>query len=92
VNGKLQVVNGQIAVVQDKKTYYAVGIQRLVGFVDGLKEGATVTLEGCAVSIPRDTDSYVLRVSKLTLNGKVYDNLSPQPPQNPQRDGPLPRR
>ncbi|MDR1786547.1 MAG: hypothetical protein LBR23_08850, partial [Spirochaetaceae bacterium] len=76
----------------DKKTYYAAGIQRLVGFIDGLKEGATVTLEGGAVSLPRDTDSYVLRVSKLTLNGKVYDNLTPQPPQDFQQDGPPPRR
>jgi hypothetical protein len=75
VNGKLQLVNGQIAVVQNSKTYYTMGLNRLVGFIEGLKEGADVTLEGYARSQPYNSGSFVLMVTKLSLNGKEYSNL-----------------
>lgn len=75
VSGKLQLVNGQIAVVQDNKTYYTKGLMQLVGFIDGLKEGAAVTLEGAARAVPLSEGSFVLMVNKLTLNGKEYSNL-----------------
>ena len=75
VSGTLQLVNGQIAVVQDSKTYYTMGLNHLVGFIDGLKEGAAVTLEGAARAVPLSEGSFVLMVNKLTLNGKEYSNL-----------------
>jgi hypothetical protein len=75
VSGNLQLVNGQIAVVQGNKTYYTMGINRLVGFIDGLKEGAAVTLEGSARALPYSDGSFVLMAAKLSFNGKEYTNL-----------------
>ncbi|MDR3248437.1 MAG: hypothetical protein LBT39_06590 [Treponema sp.] len=73
VTGDLTIVQGAIAVKSGDITYYAGGLQRFVGFIDGLKEGAQVTLEGRAVTSPRDSAAKFLRVSKLTLDGKDYD-------------------
>jgi hypothetical protein len=74
VNGNLQLIEGRIAIVSDGKTYYANGpIQRLIGFVDGLQEGAAVRLEGPATAIPFNTNAQFLWVTKLTFNGKTYD-------------------
>lgn len=74
VDGKLAFVNGMIAVqTRDNKTYYVGGLQRLFGFVDGLKEGAAVKVEGYAVQIPAAPEYLHLMVTKLTFNGKDYD-------------------
>lgn len=73
VEGKLALVNGFIAVQSKDKTYYVMGIQPLIGFIDGLKEGATVKLEGDAFEMPMAPEYLVLRASKLTFNGKDYD-------------------
>jgi hypothetical protein len=77
LTGKLELINGQIALKQGETTYYVAGLQRLIGFVDGLKEGAEVTLEGIALAYPGNGETRSLLVSKLTLNGKEYDNLNP---------------
>ena len=76
----MQLVNGQIAVVDTGKTYYVGQLIRLAGFIEGLREGAQVTLKGNAERYPSstDTDSYRLRITTLTLNGKVYDNVDGQ--------------
>jgi hypothetical protein len=76
VSGNLSIVHGRIAVVSDDTTYYTGGLNRLVGFIDGLKEGARVSLEGAAYQLPNAETAKFLRVNKLTLNGKDYD-LSP---------------
>jgi hypothetical protein len=76
VSGNLSIVHGRIALVSGDTTYYVGGLDRLVGFIDGLKEGARVSLEGAAYQSPGDPKVKILRVSKLTLNGKDYD-LSP---------------
>lgn len=73
VEGKLALVNGMIAVKEKDKTYYVGGIGRLVGFVDGLKEGASVKLEGYAFEVPAAPEYLHLRATKLTLGGKDYD-------------------
>jgi hypothetical protein len=74
INGNLQFIEGRIAVVADGKTYYTNGpFQRLIGFVDGLKEGAAVRLEGPATAVPLNPGARFLWVTKLTFNGKVYD-------------------
>jgi hypothetical protein len=75
VSGPLQLVNGRIAVVQDGKTYYADRLGRLTGFIEGLREGAQVTLTGVPEPYPSGTDTYRLWISAMTLNGKVYDGL-----------------
>jgi hypothetical protein len=78
IAGNLELIDGSIALRQDTVTYYTIGLNRLIGFIDGLKEGAAVTLEGTARKLPGDGDHRVLLVSKLEINGKTYDNLTPE--------------
>lgn len=73
VEGKLALVNGMISVQSGGKTYYVGGLNRLIGFIDGLKEGSSVKLEGYAVALPAAPEYLHLRVTKLTFNGKEYD-------------------
>jgi hypothetical protein len=72
VSGNLELVNGQIAVVADGVTYIAGGLRWLTGFIDGIKEGAAVSLEGWARTAPFDANTRFLRISKLTVDGKDY--------------------
>ena len=66
VEGTLQLRNGFIAVTSGESSYYVHRLNRLVGFIDGLREGSRVSIEG-----------YVARNSifpaKLTIDGRVYD-------------------
>jgi hypothetical protein len=73
VEGKLELVSGRVAIKQDAKTYFVMLPARLYGFIDGLKEGATVKIDGYAHAVPTLKDSFALRASTLTLNGKTYD-------------------
>ncbi|QQO10597.1 hypothetical protein [Breznakiella homolactica] len=73
VSGKLALVNGMIAVQDGGTTYYVNGLGRLVGFIDGLKEGATVNLEGYAFPIQGAPEYQHLRLTSFTFNGKTYD-------------------
>ncbi|MDR3193241.1 MAG: hypothetical protein LBT87_09270 [Treponema sp.] len=93
VSGNLSIVRGSIALVSGDTTYYVGGLNRLIGFIEGLKEGARVSLEGAAYQLPNDQKAKILRVSKLTLNGKDYD-LSPREPEGfvPQGFPPPPGR
>jgi hypothetical protein len=93
VSGNLTLAQGMIAVEKDGITYLTRGLNRLVGFIDGLKEGAQVTLEGVATVNPQNNRVKMLRVHKMTLNGREYDlvssfrnSASPMPPrQGPRR-------
>ena len=92
VSGNLTIVRGMIAVNSGDLTYLAWGLQRFVGFIDGLKEGAAVTLEGSAFSVPQNEKVKFLQVQKMTLNGKDYDLGQPRMnvrPDNMQRPDPM---
>jgi hypothetical protein len=78
VSGNLTLVRGMIAVKKDDVTYFAGGLNRFIGFIDGLKEGAAVTLEGRARSFSQNENFKFLLVQKLTLNGKEYDLARPR--------------
>lgn len=80
INGKLALVNGMIAVQSGSKTYYVRGFNHLIGFIDGLKEGATVTLEGYGYPIPNAPEYQYFMSTKLTFNGKSYDLYTGQGP------------
>jgi hypothetical protein len=70
-HGAVLVIDGHIAVIADNKTYYIDGqVRKLFGFVDGLKEGANVKLEG--QSITTRSNANFLIVEKLTFNDKTY--------------------
>jgi hypothetical protein len=81
VSGNLTLAQGMIAVVSGDTTYLVRGLDRYIDFIDGLKEGAQVTLEGYAMSSPRDDKTKLLQVQKMTLNGKDYELARPQQQQ-----------
>ena len=54
VNGNLTIAQGMIAVESEGVTYLTGGLNRFVGFIDGLQEGALVNLEGDAFPVSRN--------------------------------------
>jgi hypothetical protein len=78
IRGTLGLSNGRISVVSGNIIYYVRGLERFVGFIDGLKEGAQVSLDGytTAPAIEGQKDRLFYPV-KLTLNGKNYEVGSP---------------
>jgi hypothetical protein len=94
VSGNLTIAQGMIAVVSGDTTWLVRGLDRYVGFIDGLKEGAQVTLEGYAISSPRNDKIKSLQVQKMTLNGKDYELGRPQQDRQRQdvKPGPMQRQ
>jgi hypothetical protein len=86
VSGNLTIAQGMIAVTEKDTTYLVMGLNRYIGFIDGLKEGAAVTLEGYALPSPHNKTVKLLNVQKMTLNDKDYDLA------RPRRDMPMQRR
>ena len=78
IKGTLGLSAGRISVVSGNITYYVMGLTRFVGFIDGLKEGAQVSLDGYAAAprIEGQKDRSFYPVT-LTLNGKSYEVGSP---------------
>lgn len=72
VSGTLAWINGHIGIKDGGKTYYVAGIQRLLGFVDGLKEGSSVKVEGYPMTNSATPEYVFLRATKITFNGKEY--------------------
>lgn len=77
LEGSLELINGNVAIKKDDKTYYVMIPNRLYGFVDGLKEGALVKVEGYSHEIAGLKDSYAVRVETLTINGRTIDLGTP---------------
>jgi hypothetical protein len=73
IDGKLSLVEGHPAVVSGGKTYFVRIPGMLYGFLDSLKEGAAVKLEGYASAVPLATNSFFYQATKLTVGGKDYD-------------------
>jgi len=84
VSGNLTIARGMIAVVSGETTWLVRGINRYIGFIDGLKEGAEVTLEGYAMPASRDKNIKSLHVQKMTLNGKDYELARPRSNEKPE--------
>jgi len=72
ITGRLALANGHIVVQSGDNVYYVVGIQRLVGFVDSVKEGAQVSLVGHVRTL-QNRDAKIMLASKLTIAGNTYD-------------------
>jgi hypothetical protein len=77
ISGNLTIAKGMVALVDKDTTYLLMGLNRYTGFIDGLKEGATVSLKGHARTDPRDKNVKFMRVEKLSLNNKEYDLALP---------------
>jgi hypothetical protein len=94
VTGTLGLSRGAIVLETGDQIWYVPGLQRHVGFIDGLKDGAAATLEGWGVKTSRpDEDGGTtgfFRVVKLTLNGKDYDVGSTGPLAQGQEFNPGP--
>jgi lipopolysaccharide export system protein LptA len=81
VTGNLTITQGALAVKSGDITYFVPGLLRYAGFIDSLKDGAQVRLEGASVAVSQDAKTKKLWVSKLTVGGKDYDLARPQPDQ-----------
>jgi hypothetical protein len=66
VDGALRLENGIIALGSGDNVYYVPMLMRYVGFIDGLKEGANVSVEGYAFN-------RMLHPVKVTVSGKAYE-------------------
>jgi hypothetical protein len=73
ITGKLELVNGVIALKADGTTYYLPRLEGLAGFIKELVEGATVKLEGYAYPLPNQAGFSVFMTTKLTIAGRDYD-------------------
>jgi hypothetical protein len=74
ISGTLGLSSGRIAVTSGAVIYYVRELGHYIGFIDGLRDGAQVTLQGyaSAPSIEGQTERLFFPV-KLTLDGKVYE-------------------
>lgn len=73
IEGRINLVQGHPAVVSGGKTYYVRIPGMFYGFIDALKEGAAVKLEGYAQAVPLAADSFFFQATKLNVGGKDYD-------------------
>jgi hypothetical protein len=73
INGRLMIEKGNFAINSGGLIYYVIGLNSVAGFIDGLKEGAQVTFNGVALTNKLSERTKLLRVSKLTFNGKDYE-------------------
>jgi hypothetical protein len=77
VTGNLGIVGGALAVKSGDITYLVPGLLRYAGFIESLKDGAQVKIEGSAFARPDDAGLKYLLAEKLTLGGKDYDLSRP---------------
>ena len=78
VSGNLIVAHGFPAIRSGDITYLTLGVNRLVGFIDGLVEGAFVTIAGHSMSSPGDENLRILRPTELNFSGRTYDLTLPR--------------
>ena len=98
VSGNLIVAHGLPALRSGDVTYLIGGINRLVGFVEGLREGSNVTIVGHAISSPQEETLKILRPTELIFDGRSYEmalplrNFLPEMPEGNRRRLPTPQR
>ena len=66
IDGTLKLEKGSVAVASGDNVYIIPMLTRYIGFIDGLKEGARVSVEGFSFR-------NFLHPSKVTIDGKSYD-------------------
>jgi len=78
IKGTLKISGNRFSVVSGNITYSVRGLERLVGVVDGLKDGAQVSMEGYATApTTAGQNERVFNPVRLTINGKTYEVGSP---------------
>lgn len=88
ISGNLGISRGMISLESGGGLYYVAGLNRFIGFIDGLKEGAAVSLTGYAFESPRLSGAKIFRVTELRLNGKTYDLAPPAAEFRRMENGP----
>jgi hypothetical protein len=88
ITGNLGISQGMMSLESGGELYYVMGLHRFIGFIDGLREGAAVSLTGYAFAPPRLSGAKVFRVTELRLNGKSYDLAPPARDWGLERPGP----
>lgn len=73
VTGNLTIVQGGIAVQNNGVTYYVRQLERYIRFIEGLKYGVAVSLQGVVYAYPLDDTIKFLQLTNFTLDGKEYD-------------------
>jgi hypothetical protein len=66
VEGTLKMENGFLALQSGETVYFVPRLMRFAGFIDGIREGANVSLEGF---VSRN----VVHPTKITVAGNSYD-------------------
>jgi len=69
VEGVLKLEKGFVAVESGDTVYYVPMLNRYIGFITGLREGAKVSVEGYEYKS-------MIRPVKVTIEGKSYDFMS----------------
>jgi hypothetical protein len=79
ISGVLGVSRGMVT-LNDRKgvAWYVLGLDRFIGFIDGLDLGQEVELEGYAPAAPGSSQERFFQAVKLILDGLAYD-LTPLP-------------
>ncbi|GHV86890.1 hypothetical protein AGMMS50255_1860 [Spirochaetia bacterium] len=74
INGILGVSRGMITLT-DKKgvAWYVLGLDRYIGFIDGLDLGEEVELEGYAPAAPGSSQERLFQATKLILDNMDYE-------------------
>jgi hypothetical protein len=69
LEGTLKLQRGFIAVESGETSYFVPMLTRYIGFIDGMKEGAKVSVEGYVFG-------NTIHTTKVTLEGKSYDFIA----------------
>jgi len=78
IKGTLKLSGERFSVVSGNITYYIRGLARFIGVIDGLKDGAQVSLEGyAAAQTTEEQKERLFNPVRLTINGKSYEVGSP---------------
>jgi len=77
VDGVLKLEKGFVAVESSDSVYVVPKLNRYIGFIAGLREGAKVSVEGYEFN-------KMIRPTKVTIEGKSYDFMSKDNRQAPE--------
>ena len=69
IDGTLQLEKGFVAVASGDSVYYVPMLTRYIGFIEGLKEGKKVSVEGYEFR-------KFIHPKKVTIDGKSYDFIA----------------
>ena len=81
IKGTLKINGERFSVVSGNITYNVRGLERYIGVINDLKEGAQVSLDGYAAAPATEGQrERSFTPVRLTLNGKTYEVGSPGSP------------